>query len=504
MHRRRFTLPLIAVVALAFLILANGRARADDTLYTTVDDWSQWVSFTSGSLSASPVGDTDFSSTNGLGNVTAPLSTGTPGALTVQISAGFDIFASPGEQTNAPFLAALNSPTLKVDFTTPTSPGTYFQPVLVLNYNNNFDEIAPASIASKGSFSTATYDLPSGLPTAPSAGLTYFNLGLAANTDGSGSITVDDIRSQAPAPKLTSLFTTTDDWSSWSGSLASAAGPNGDIDGSSTNGAGNTTTGPGNTGTPGALTVTIAPGQTYDSVFSADEHNNGALLSALEGATSIQLDFTMPAGVNGGGIFNQLVDGYFEPILVLNYPGVYDQIAPSNTTVFGDFDLATYTLPAGLQAALAGAFYFNIGIIANTNETGIFTLDNMEAVAPAATSVPLPSTLMATLTLTLLAAGFRFVAKTAKSFLIPDIINFPGPAHLRPASSNSSAYTSAPWSSGARVSLMELLGMRLRKVNALVIVNSRIQAIRAGCRSRRPTWKATCSPAATSSASSTP
>jgi uncharacterized protein YqfA (UPF0365 family) len=34
--------------------------------------------------------------------------------------------------------------------------------------------------------------------------------------------------------------------------------------------------------------------------------------------------------------------------------------------------------------------------------------------------------------------------------------------------------------SGARVSLLELLGMRLRKVNGLVIVNSRIQAIRAG------------------------
>jgi len=34
--------------------------------------------------------------------------------------------------------------------------------------------------------------------------------------------------------------------------------------------------------------------------------------------------------------------------------------------------------------------------------------------------------------------------------------------------------------SGARVRLLELLGMRLRKVNALIIVNSRIQAIRAG------------------------
>ncbi len=34
--------------------------------------------------------------------------------------------------------------------------------------------------------------------------------------------------------------------------------------------------------------------------------------------------------------------------------------------------------------------------------------------------------------------------------------------------------------SGARVSLLELLGMRLRKVNALMIVNARIQASRAG------------------------
>ncbi len=34
--------------------------------------------------------------------------------------------------------------------------------------------------------------------------------------------------------------------------------------------------------------------------------------------------------------------------------------------------------------------------------------------------------------------------------------------------------------SGARVSMFELIGMRLRKVNAMTIVNSRIQAIRAG------------------------
>ncbi|MGD1276929.1 MAG: flotillin-like protein FloA [Tepidisphaeraceae bacterium] len=40
--------------------------------------------------------------------------------------------------------------------------------------------------------------------------------------------------------------------------------------------------------------------------------------------------------------------------------------------------------------------------------------------------------------------------------------------------------------SGARVSLMELLGMRLRKVNTLVIVNGRIQASRAGLQVSQP------------------
>src|SRR5579859_2781395 len=36
------------------------------------------------------------------------------------------------------------------------------------------------------------------------------------------------------------------------------------------------------------------------------------------------------------------------------------------------------------------------------------------------------------------------------------------------------------WASGAHVGLIELMGMRIRKVNTLQIVNSRIQAHRAG------------------------
>src|SRR5437867_13028724 len=40
--------------------------------------------------------------------------------------------------------------------------------------------------------------------------------------------------------------------------------------------------------------------------------------------------------------------------------------------------------------------------------------------------------------------------------------------------------------SGAKVSLFELMGMRLRKVNSTVIVNSRIQAFRAGLNISQP------------------
>ena len=43
--------------------------------------------------------------------------------------------------------------------------------------------------------------------------------------------------------------------------------------------------------------------------------------------------------------------------------------------------------------------------------------------------------------------------------------------------------------SGARVNMRDLLGMRLRKVNALTIVNSRIQAMRAGLHVTTPESK---------------
>ena len=41
----------------------------------------------------------------------------------------------------------------------------------------------------------------------------------------------------------------------------------------------------------------------------------------------------------------------------------------------------------------------------------------------------------------------------------------------------------AAWSSGASVSLATLVGMRLRRVPPATVVNARISAVKAGCRS---------------------
>ena len=58
--------------------------------------------------------------------------------------------------------------------------------------------------------------------------------------------------------------------------------------------------------------------------------------------------------------------------------------------------------------------------------------------------------------------------------------------------------------SGAHVGMQELLGMRLRKVNAFDIVTARIQAIRAGLQIGRARWRATFWPAGTFAGSSAP
>lgn len=373
-----------------FLLSAcvGGAAWADTSLFTTQDDWNQWASASAGiGLAAGAAGDTDLTSINGLGNATAPQQAGTAGGTTVTISSGqtYGSFLSPGEQANAAFLSTLSSaPTLQMDFTYPTGGGTYFDPQLLLNYSGHYVAIDATNVANPGTYWTATYQVPAGLPSAPSPSLTYFQLGFIANTNQTGSFIVDNVIAQAPT-NVTTLFTSNSDWGQWSAAsvgITAAAGASGDTDGNPTTSLGNTLYGPGHRDLAGGLTVTIAPGpghQTYGSVVSADEHNNATLLTALAAASTLQLDFTYP-------VFN---GSYFQPLLLLNFDGHYDQIAPNSVLNNGTYSTALYSLPAGLPTDPNSLSYFQIGVIANTDETGAFTIDNMEII----TAVPEPASI---------------------------------------------------------------------------------------------------------------
>jgi len=243
---------ILAIGGFLLAACASGTAWGDASLFTTQDDWNQWASASAGiGLTPGAAGDTDLTSINGLGNTSAPQQpAAAAGALTVTISSGqnYGSFLSPGEQANAAFLSTLsNAPTLQMDFTYPTGGGTYFDPQLLLNYSGHYVAIDPTNVANPGTYYTATYQVPAGLPSAPSPSLTYFQLGFIANTDQTGSFTVDNVIAQAPT-NVTTLFTTNSDWGQWSaasGGITVSAGASGDTDGNPTTSIGNTLYGPG-------------------------------------------------------------------------------------------------------------------------------------------------------------------------------------------------------------------------------------------------------------------
>jgi len=165
------------------------------SLFTTANDFSGWTAdgttFTVASTSAT---DLDGATVNGLGNTTAPGATGTGGSASLQwLSGTFDYAAySPGEQGNAAFLAALeNASTLTFDYTTPAAgTGNYFQPGIVLNYENGFDQLFPASTTSLGGGVTqATINWSSEAATLISkqasngGSFSYFQLGVIYNSN---------------------------------------------------------------------------------------------------------------------------------------------------------------------------------------------------------------------------------------------------------------------------------------------------------------------------------
>jgi hypothetical protein len=131
------------------------QAALAQSLFTTANDFAGWAAGDASFTAASSTGvDLDGSAVNGVGNTSAAGSAGTAGSLSLQwVSGTYDFAAySPGEQGNAAFLTALeNASTLTFDFTTPPAgTGNYFGLGIVLNYQNGFDQLFPASTSSLG------------------------------------------------------------------------------------------------------------------------------------------------------------------------------------------------------------------------------------------------------------------------------------------------------------------------------------------------------------------
>ncbi|HWB53776.1 MAG TPA: hypothetical protein VG722_06275, partial [Tepidisphaeraceae bacterium] len=153
----------VLVLATVGILAGWGQAQV---LFNTQEDFAGWQDNNSGvDFVGAPVAtpDSEGSAVNGLGNTTNAGGAGTAGSeqITWQPAAGtYGFFYSPGEQTNAGFLSAIDpgsstgnlvsySGTIEIDtILPPPGTGNYFSIGLVLNYNGNFSQFfggAPSS-----------------------------------------------------------------------------------------------------------------------------------------------------------------------------------------------------------------------------------------------------------------------------------------------------------------------------------------------------------------------
>lgn len=210
-------LPGVAWCLTTICLLVAGNARAGTVLFTTQEDWAQWVNNTSMTTTGVNTTSLDNSTTNGAGNNASPGSAGTNGSMqTVWNSGSYNYFYGPGEQGNQSFLSAIDpgavagvsaaaySGMLTVQYTKPPAgSGNYFQLGVVLNYEGNFSQpFGPETDNGDGTF-TATIPYTINATNA----LGYFQLGLIYNSSYNTNtpFTVDNITA-VPEPMSFSLI----------------------------------------------------------------------------------------------------------------------------------------------------------------------------------------------------------------------------------------------------------------------------------------------------------
>lgn len=202
-----------------------------------------------------------------------------------------------------------------------------------------------------------------------------------------------------PANAQTSLFTTYDDWSLWSGASSSTVAPDNTFSTDSPgtiNGAGNTSN-PGGTGTSGSLLVTwnsltgnynnIANGPGANLLTLMDPGSVGGDTVQAEG--TVTLDYSLPQ-TSGGTYFNLGI--------LLQYPGdgYYGTFFVSSSTDLGfenNYGQEVYqgTINYTISAGSAGGFGFGLMYNSDYAPALPFTVDNIQLVS--AQQVPEPGTM---------------------------------------------------------------------------------------------------------------
>jgi hypothetical protein len=200
------------------------------------------------------------------------------------------------------------------------------------------------------------------------------------------------------------LFTTTNDFSQWSGNGGStvSADSSWSVDTSTINGVGNTTA-PGGSGTSGSMLITwassvgsfneiaVAPSGSLAFVQALDpgasQLANGEFVTVAYSGT-IYMDYSVPD--NEGG-------SYFQLGVMLQYPGngYYGPVLSSSSTDLGFKDnngqeVYQATIPYTIVAGTGYGFGFGVFYNSNYSPLNSFHIDDISVVAPVAPPTPPP------------------------------------------------------------------------------------------------------------------
>jgi hypothetical protein len=349
------------VLALGMFTCAFLNAHAQNTiLFTTENDWTGWSGGWFG-YTMTPVTTFDYDgvTVNGLGNTSAPGATGTGGSLQISPESGGWGAVAYGPGLTWAAMSALDGPgavapysqppsygpgslvartgTLVMDYTIPQT-SSYFQPGFYFQtdsqgwstwFASSQIDLGPVTTPN-GTMEMYRAFIPYSISACSS--YTYNNFGIMQNSGAAGTTTwyIDNI-SAVPLitpPPITSLFTTADDFSTWSaeGGDMVLSDSSWSADSSTVNGLGNTTAA-GATGTSGSLLINWSSLETgYGFIaYSPNEDGNAAFMQAIDPGCNtgsqtsvpaygnIYVDYSQPDNSGGGS--------YFGFAMALSYAG---------------------------------------------------------------------------------------------------------------------------------------------------------------------------------------